>query len=143
MLYLGYENLDRDRLLRANLHSMYPRGQGRTFKFMMHMLSCAYVCDDGSRYLYIGENQWLTKDLARNFHQVLLTEGFEVDYRDDVLKMRVNGSPNHQVDFYFGPPTSSRRFFEGPRWTDIFIDLTDDTRRRYHRDLYELSHKVE
>ena len=142
MLYLGYENLDRDRLDRADLHSPDPRGQGRTFKFMMHMLSCAHVCDDGSRYLYIGENLYCTKDLARSFHQVLLTEEFTVDYRDNVLKMRVT-SPTHQVDFWFGPPTDLRRFFEGPRWTDIFVDLTYHRANRFHRELWELSHRVE
>jgi len=143
MLYFGYENLDKERLDRVDSHSMYPRGQGRTFWFMMHMLSCAHVCEDGSRYLYIGETLWLTKDLARSFKEVLVTEGFKVDYRDDVLKMRVNGSPNHQVDFYFGPPTSIRRFIEGPRWTDIFVDLTDRRANRFHRELYELSYKME
>ena len=143
MLYFGYENLDKDRLDRANLHDMYPRGQGRTFKFMMHMLSCAHVCDDGSRYVYIGENLWWTRDLARSLKEVLLAEGFEVDYNDDRLSMSVMGSPIHQVDFHFGGPADIFKFSRGHFWTDIFVDLTDRRESRYSKQLYDLSHRIE
>lgn len=140
MLLFGYENLDKERLDRVDLHSMYPRGQGRTFKFMMHMLSCAHVCEDSSRYLYIGENLYWSKDMARSFYIVLQKEGFEVEYRDDRSHIHIH---QPQIDFWFGPPTSTRRFIEGPRWTDIFVDLTDHSRNRFHRELHELSYKVE
>lgn len=140
--YLGYENLDLDRLNQANMHWPEPRGQGRTFKFMMHMLSCAHVCDDGSRYVYIGENMYWSRHLARELKKVLEAERFTVDYNDDLRAMRVTSRPQHQVDFYFGPPSDAYKFSRGQLWTDIFVDLTDRRESRYSKQLYDLSYRI-
>jgi len=140
MLLLGYENLDKERLDNANLFSDYPRGQGRTFKYMMHMLSCAHVCESGSRYLYIGENAHHARDLMRDFYEILNREGFTVEHPRDSSRVRIV-SPV-QVDFYFAPPTDVYRFTQGPLWTDVFIDLTHRRKSRYGRQIHELEHKV-
>ncbi len=142
MLYHGYHNLDKDRLDRANLNWPEPRGQGRTFKFVMHMISCAHVCEDGSRYLYVGENVWWTKEVMRTVHKILKEELFEVHHKKDCMNFTAT-TPYHRVSFYFAAPPHIHQFLTRPFSTDVFVDLSRVMENRYSRALHELSYRVE
>lgn len=129
------ETLDIDRLhevIDGGLDTPYPRGQGRTTAFVALMIGEAQLGDPGNDYLYIGENQHWTKDVAHEFARVVKEEGFSVTIRESAPAGQVSvfvGDDEHLVKtfrFLSARNPNLERMLKGVVYDDIYIDLTHE-----------------
>jgi len=130
---LSFDDLDVDRLHRVVTGEQWGRGCGTTLSYVVHMMHLIQQGPHNARFLYIGENyniainytgRWLF-DFATN-------EGF------DIKRVRTTDlliSPNKQVFVFAGPNNLYHRHTNGMPYTDVFVDVTNETWYRYRRDI--------
>ncbi len=134
-MYQAYKNIDREKLEDVNIESMFPRGQGRTFSYVLQMLGEAWLGDAGNQYLYIGERADYAKRIMRDFYEILRDEGFEVNPEPGKGKLTVT-APNSVTFYFIGPdPYNIERMTRGSRWAAAFVDLTSELEDRARREL--------
>ena len=145
---LSLYDIDVERLKQVRSGELWGRGCGKTIEKMVTMLSHIQPYNDGKQYLFIGENEWHTRDIYRTFVHWIEETGIYCNYSPNRLMCDAKYSPPPKPTTFLGkvkaffnkpedPPnirfhfTTPGRLYpwgiRGMRYNRIIVDLTAET----------------
>lgn len=148
-------NVDLDHLHKIISEGTHWRRNGKTFATLMLMLGEAQLGDPGNRYLYLGENVQHTKDVCRDFVNLVQFDigtpmvsatsdtVFVSERNKNVDQKYYQSAPLNETMkngqskvFMFRSITiSTADTFRGIRLDDVFVDITEETADKYREVL--------
>lgn len=109
--------------------------------FIALMVGEAENGDFGNTYLYVGENNFFTKEVAHSVKQILLNRHFDVTSRQSSTRTTLFvGDADHLVKtFWFIPATViDRRDVCAWVFDDIFVDVSNEYFYQVHPEIWEI-----
>jgi hypothetical protein len=158
MIPLSEVDIQRVKDVREGKVNLWERGCGKTTERMITLFSYLRPQNDGNQYLFIGENNWHTRDICRTFYYWIKESGIGCEVLHSKMSLIAKFDPqtpgNSFMDrllYFLEEPvqpakirfdfTTPERLYpwgiRGRRYDKILIDLTDDIHYRYWQTIEE------